>query len=150
MLWNEVNLVSVIHLDMTSKKISTLNLTWCTPYIPMKQTLFIANVLSSNCGRCFFLDQIWVCVYFSWWYPPTPPQPSKSCPSDRKTHSGNYKSTCCQYIRSIYLINFKKRSIWPSNFGALALVPRSQKKNSRYGKPVLHPFKWIYYHETNV
>jgi len=33
----------------------------------MKQTLFIANILSSNCGRCFFLDQIWVCVYFSWW-----------------------------------------------------------------------------------
>ena len=42
----------------------------------MKQTLFIANVLSSYCGRCFFLDQIWVCVYFSWWYPPTPPPPS--------------------------------------------------------------------------
>ena len=64
-----------------------------------------------------------------------PPQPSKSCPSlsDRKTHSGNYKSTCCQYIRSIYLINFKKRSLLPSNFGALALVACSQKKTPDMG-----------------
>ena len=139
----------MILLNRTSKK-STLDLTWCTSYIPMKQTLFIANVLSSNCGMYFFLDQIWVCVYFSWWYPPTLPQPSKSWPSERKTHSGNYKSTCCQYNMSTYLIKFKKRSIWPSNFGALALVPRSQKKISRNGKTVLHTFKLICYHETNV
>ena len=128
---------------------STLNLTWCTQCFPMKQMLFIANLLSSNCGMYLFLFQIWVCVYFSWWYPAKHPQRSKSYPSNSKTLSGNYKSTCYQYNRSIYLINFKKRSIWPSNFGALALVPRSQKK-SRYGKTVLHTFKLICYHETNV
>ena len=117
------------------QKKSTLDLTWCTSYIPMKQTLFIANVLSSNCGMYFFLDQIWVCVYFSWWYAARPPLiRSKSYLSNRKTHSGNYKSTCCQYNTSIYLIKFKKRSIWPSNFGALALVPRSQKKNPDMGR----------------
>ena len=142
----------MILLNRTSKKINTrLNLVY----------VIYSHETNAFYCECIIL-QLWH-VFFSWpdlslcllflmvpSYTPPAPTRSKSYPSNRKTHSGNYKSTCCQYNTSIYLIKFKKRSFWPSNFGALALVPRSQKKNSRYVKTVLHPFKLICYHETNV
>ena len=120
MLWNEVNLVWVIYLNMRLKK-SILDLTWCTPYIPMKQTLFeqcfwwrkfpqtfffIANVLSSNCGMYFFLNQIWVCVYFSWWYPAIPPLP----PPDQKAIQATGK--LIQEITKALVVNTLGPYIW--------------------------------------
>ena len=97
----------------------------------MKQTLNFANVVSSTCSMFCFVDQVWVWIYLaaSVLGNPTPhPQGRyKSCPSDRKTHIRNYKSICSQEIRYIYLIYFKKRIIWSSNFEVLALDPRSQK-----------------------
>ena len=104
----------------------------------MKQTLNFANVLSSTCSMFCFVDQVWVWIYLAaavLGNPTPPPQGRyKSCPSDRKTHIRNYKSTCSQEIRSIYLIYFKKRIIWFSNFGVLALEPRSQRSCPEMGK----------------
>ena len=132
MFWNEVNLVSIIHLNMTSKKINTrFNLVYAI-YSHETNAFYCKCIILLLWQVFFSWPDLSLCLLFlmvtSYTQPP-PPQPSKSCPSDRKTHSGNYKSTCCQYNTSTYLIKFKKRSIRPSNFGALALVPRSQKKN---------------------
>ena len=127
---------------------STLDLTWCTSCIPMKQTLFIANVLSSYCGMYFFLDQIWVCVYFSWWYPathtPLPPPDQKAIQATGKLIQEITKALV------VYIwVNSKSAAFDPVTSELLPLY-RAAKKNSRHGKTVLHPFKWIYYHETNV
>ena len=154
MLWNEGKfeecfVEEIILLNRTSKKKSTLDLIWCTPYIPMKQTLFIANVLSSNCGMYFFLDQIWVCVYFSWWYP--------SCPPSKHKKSVQATGKLIQKITKALVVNTIRPYIWLNSKSAAfdpvtsELLPTAQpKKNSRYVKTVLHPFKLICYHKTNV
>ena len=118
------------HLNMTLKK-STFHLTWCMPYIPMKQTLFIANVLSSNCGRYFFLDQIWVCVYFSWWYPPRPPSHQKAVQETGKLIQEITKALVVYKIGPYICFISKSAPIYQVTLELLPLYRAGKKKTKK-------------------
>jgi len=95
----------------------------------MKQTLFIANVLSSNCGMYFFLDQIWVCVYFSWWYPAGPPPPDqKAIQATGKLIQEITKALVVNTIRPYVWLNSKSAAFDPVTSELLPLYRAAKKK----------------------
>ena len=99
----------------------------------MKQTLFIANVLSSNCGMYFFLDQIWVCVYFSWWYPPPPPPDQKAIQATGKLIQEITKALVVNTIRPYIWLNSKSAAFDPVTSELLPLYRAAKKKTPDMG-----------------
>jgi len=99
----------------------------------MKQMLFIANLLSSNCGMYFFLFKIWVCVYFSWWYPDPPSRYQKAIQAKGKLIQEITKALVVNTLGPYIWLISKSAAFDPVTSELLPLYRAAKKKTPDMG-----------------